>query len=154
VLYVVNYIDRTNLAYAAVGMSRTSGFSDRVFGLGAGIFFISYLALQITGARMVERFGARRVISSCMVTWGSITVLTALVHTPIQLYGARFVLGAAEAGFFPGVIVYLSYVCFRQGRAIAIKKPLTGTSPGPRDNSTASSSRDWRQARRRGAASP
>jgi MFS transporter, ACS family, tartrate transporter len=119
VLYVVNYIDRTNLAYAAVGMSRTSGFSDRVFGLGAGIFFISYLALQITGARMVERFGARRVISSCMVTWGSITVLTALVHTPIQLYVARFVLGAAEAGFFPGVIVYLSYWFIREDRAKA-----------------------------------
>lgn len=119
VLYVVNYIDRTNLAYAAVGMSRTLAFSDRVFGLGAGIFFVSYLALQIPGARMVERFGARRVISSCMVAWGSLTVLTALVHTPIQLYLARFVLGAAEAGFFPGVIVYLSYWFTRKDRAKA-----------------------------------
>jgi MFS transporter, ACS family, tartrate transporter len=119
VLYVVNYLDRTNLAFAAVGMSRTLGFSDRVFGLGAGIFFVSYLALQITGARMVERFGARYVISSCMVTWGSITVLTALIHTPLQLYVARFVLGAAEAGFFPGVIVYLSYWFIRQDRAKA-----------------------------------
>jgi MFS transporter, ACS family, tartrate transporter len=119
VLYVVNYIDRTNLAYAAVGISRTLGFSDRVFGFGAGIFFISYLALQITGARMVERFGARRVICCCMVTWGSITVLTALIHTPIQLYVARFVLGVAEAGFFPGVIVYLSYWFIREDRAKA-----------------------------------
>ena len=119
VLYVVNYIDRTNLAYAAVGMSRTLGFSDRVFGLGAGIFFISYLALQIPGARMVERFGARRVLSSCMISWGSLTVLTALVHTPVQLYLARFVLGAAEAGFFPGVIVYLSYWFIREDRAKA-----------------------------------
>jgi MFS transporter, ACS family, tartrate transporter len=119
VLYVVNYIDRTNLAYAAVGISRALGFSDRVFGFGAGIFFISYLALQITGARMVERFGARRVICFCMVTWGSITVLTALVHTPIQLYVARFVLGVAEAGFFPGVIVYLSYWFIREDRAKA-----------------------------------
>lgn len=119
VLYVVNYIDRTNLAYAAVGMSRTLGFSDRVFGLGAGIFFISYLALQIPGARMVARFGARRVLSSCMVAWGSLTVLTALVHTPIQLYIARFLLGAAEAGFFPGVIVYLSFWFIREDRAKA-----------------------------------
>ncbi len=119
VLYVVNYIDRTNLAYAAVGMSRTLGFNDRVFGLGAGIFFVSYLALQIPGARMVERFGARRVISSCMVSWGSLTILTALVHTPIQLYLARFLLGAAEAGFFPGVIVYLSYWFIREDRAKA-----------------------------------
>ncbi|MGH9643829.1 MAG: MFS transporter, partial [Terriglobales bacterium] len=111
--------DRTNLAYAAVGMTRTLGFSDRVFGFGAGIFFISYLALQIPGARMVERFGARRVISSCMIAWGSLTVLTALVHTPVQLYLARFVLGAAEAGFFPGVIVYLSYWFLREDRAKA-----------------------------------
>lgn len=119
VLYVVNYIDRTNLAYAAVGMNRTLGFSDRVFGLGAGIFFISYLALQIPGARLVEHFGARRVLSTCMIAWGSLTVLTALVHTPIQLYLARFVLGAAEAGFFPGVIVYLSYWFIREDRAKA-----------------------------------
>lgn len=119
VLYVVNYIDRTNLAYAAVGMSRTLGFGDRVFGFGAGVFFISYLALQIPGARMVERFGARRVLSGCMIAWGSLTVLTALIHTPLQLYLARFVLGAAEAGFFPGVIVYLSYWFIREDRAKA-----------------------------------
>ena len=119
VLYVVNYVDRTNLAYAAVGMSRTLAFGDRVFGMGAGIFFISYLALQIPGARMVERFGARRVLSSCMIAWGSLTVLTALVHTPLQLYLARFFLGAAEAGFFPGVIVYLSYWFIREDRAKA-----------------------------------
>ena len=119
VLYVVNYIDRTNLAYAAVGMSRTLGFSDRVFGLGAGIFFITYLALQIPGAWIVERFGARRVLSSCMITWGFITLTTALVHTPFQLYVARFSLGAAESCFFPGVIVYLSYWFIREDRAKA-----------------------------------
>jgi len=119
VLYVVNYIDRTNLAYAAIGMSRTLGFSDRIFGLGAGIFFVSYLSLQIPGARMVERFGARRMISSYMIAWGSLTVLTAFVHTPIQLYLVRFVLGAAEAGFFPGIIVYLSYWFIREDRAKA-----------------------------------
>lgn len=119
VLYVFNYIDRTNLAYAAVGMTRTLGFSDRVFGLGAGIFFISYLALQIPGALMVEKFGARRVISACMISWGSLTILTSLVHTPLQLYVARFVLGAAEAGFFPGVIVYFSYWFIREDRAKA-----------------------------------
>jgi ACS family tartrate transporter-like MFS transporter len=119
VLYVFNYIDRTNLAYAAVGMTRTLGFSDRVFGLGAGIFFISYLALQIPGALMVERFGARRVISACMISWGALTILTSLVHTPVQLYVARFVLGAAEAGFFPGVIVYFSFWFIREDRAKA-----------------------------------
>jgi len=119
VLYIFNYIDRTNLAYAAVGMTRTLGFSDRVFGLGAGIFFISYLALQIPGALMVERFGARRVVSACMILWGALTVLTSLVHTPIQLYIARFALGTAEASFFPGVVVYLGYWFIREDRAKA-----------------------------------
>lgn len=119
ILYIVNYVDRTNLAYAAVGMSRDLGFSDHVFGLGAGIFFISYLALQIPGALLVERWSARRMISATMIAWGSLTVLTALVHTPAQLYLARFVLGAAEAGFFPGVIVYLSHWFIFEDRAKA-----------------------------------
>src|SRR5258708_34081942 len=94
-------------------MIRELGFSDRVFGLGAGVFFISYVALQIPGALLVERWSARRMISSTMIAWGSMTALTALVHTPAELYIARFLLGAAEAGFFPGVIVYLShwFVC-------------------------------------------
>jgi ACS family tartrate transporter-like MFS transporter len=119
VLYIVNYVDRTNLAYAALGMSRDLGFSDHVFGLGAGIFFISYLALQIPGALLVERWSARRMISATMIAWGTLTVLTALVHTPTQLYLARFVLGAAEAGFFPGVIVYLSHWFIFEDRAKA-----------------------------------
>src|SRR5262250_3460106 len=119
VLYIVNYIDRTNLAYAALGMSRDLGFSDRVLGLGAGIFFISYVALQIPGALLVERWSARRMISTSMIVWGSLTALTALVRTPSQLYLARFVLGAAEAVFFPGVIVYLSHWFIQKDRAKA-----------------------------------
>jgi ACS family tartrate transporter-like MFS transporter len=119
ILYITNYIDRTNLAYAALGMTRDLGFSDRVFGLGAGIFFISYLALQIPGALLVELWSARRMISATMIAWGSLTVLTALVHTPGQLYLARFLLGAAEAGFFPGVIVYLSHWFIQEDRAKA-----------------------------------
>ncbi len=112
-LYLANYLDRTSVAYAAIGMTRELGFSDRVFGLGAGVFFISYVALQIPGAILVERWSARRMISLTMIAWGSMTALTALVHTPSELYVARFLLGAAEAGFFPGVIVYLShwFVC-------------------------------------------
>jgi MFS family permease len=120
VLYITNYLDRTNLAYAAIGMTRDLGFSDRVFGMGIGIFFLSYLALQIPGALLVERWSARGMISATLVTWGSLTVLTALVHTPVQLYAARFVLGAAEAGFFPGVIVYLSHWFIREDRAKAM----------------------------------
>ena len=119
ILYITNYLDRTSVAYAAIGMSRTLGFSDRVFGLGAGIFFVSYVALQIPGALMVERWSARRCITVILIAWGSLTVLTGLVHTPGQLYGARLLLGAAEAGFFPGVVVYLSHWFIREDRAKA-----------------------------------
>ena len=119
ILYITNYLDRTSVAYAAIGMSRTLGFGDRVFGLGAGIFFVSYVALQIPGALMVERWSARRCVTVIMIAWGSLTVLTGLVHTPSQLYGARLLLGAAEAGFFPGVVVYLSHWFIREDRAKA-----------------------------------
>ena len=119
VLYVANYLDRTSVAYAGLGMSRDLGFSDKVFGMGAGVFFISYVALQIPGALLVERWSARRMISATMVVWGMMTSLTALVHTPAQLYLARFALGAAEAGFFPGVVVYLSHWFIREDRGKA-----------------------------------
>ncbi|HET7206819.1 MAG TPA: MFS transporter, partial [Terriglobales bacterium] len=119
ILYIVNYVDRTNLGFAAIGMERDLGFSDRVFGLGAGIFFASYMALQIPGALLVERWSARRVISACMIAWGMLTLLTGLVQTPWQLYAARLVLGAAEASFFPGVIVYLSHWFQTKDRAKA-----------------------------------
>lgn len=119
ILYIVNYLDRTSVAYAGIGMSRDLGFSDRVLGMGIGIFFVSYVALQIPGALLVERWSARRMISATMITWGFLTSLTALVHTPTQLYLARFALGVAEAGFFPGVIVYLSHWFAREDRAKA-----------------------------------
>jgi sugar phosphate permease len=119
VLYVTNYLDRTSVAYAGLGMSRDLGFSDKVFGMGAGVFFISYVALQIPGALLVERWSARRMISATMIAWGMLTSLTALVHTPTQLYLARFALGAAEAGFFPGVVVYLSHWFIREDRGKA-----------------------------------
>ena len=119
ILYIVNYVDRTNLGFAAIGMERDLGFSDRVFGFGAGIFFASYMALQVPGALLVERWSARRVISGCMIAWGMLTVLTALVQAPWQLYAARLVLGAAEASFFPGVIVYLSHWFESRDRAKA-----------------------------------
>jgi MFS transporter, ACS family, tartrate transporter len=119
ILYITSYLDRTSVAFAAIGMSRDLGFNDRVFGFGSGIFFVSYVALQIPGALLVERWSARRMISATMIMWGSLTSLTALVHTPAQLYLARFVLGAAEAGFFPGVIVYLSHWFIQEDRAKA-----------------------------------
>jgi MFS transporter, ACS family, tartrate transporter len=118
-LYIINYLDRTSVAYAAIGMARDLGFSDHVLGMGIGIFFVSYVALQIPGALLVEQWSARGMISVTMIVWGSLTALTALVHTPIQLYLARFLLGAAEAGFFPGVIVYLSHWFIQEDRAKA-----------------------------------
>jgi ACS family tartrate transporter-like MFS transporter len=119
VLYVANYIDRTNLAYAALGMTRDLRFTDRIIGLGIGIFFVTYVAGQTPGALLVERWSARRTIAASMIAWGLLTMLTAAVRTPGQLYLVRFALGAAEAAFFPGVIVYLSHWFIREDRAKA-----------------------------------
>ena len=118
-LYITNYLDRTSVAYAAIGMARDLGFDDRVFGLGIGIFFLPYVALQIPGAMLAQRWSARGMICATMILSGMLTALTAIVHTPAQLYIARFLLGAAEAGFFPAVIVYLSHWFIQQDRAKA-----------------------------------
>jgi len=118
-LYIVNFLDRASVAYAAIGMSHDLGFNDRVFGLAFGIFFVGYVILQIPCAMLVERWSARKMICLTMVAWGAMTGLTALVRTPNHLYLARFLLGAAEAGFFPGVVVYLSRWFLREDRAKA-----------------------------------
>jgi ACS family tartrate transporter-like MFS transporter len=119
VLYITNYLDRTSVAYAAIGMARDLGFNDHVFGLGIGVFFLSYVALQIPGAMLAQRWSARGTICVSMILAGLLTALTAIVHTPAELYLARFLLGAAEAGFFPGVIVYLSHWFIQEDRAKA-----------------------------------
>jgi len=103
-----------------LGMSRDLGFNETVFGMGSGIFFIGYLMLQIPGALLAERWGARRVIATIMIIWGGLTVLTGFVRTPLHLYAARFFLGAAEAAFFPSVIIYLSRWFVYEDRAKAI----------------------------------
>src|SRR5438445_4145799 len=121
-LYVANYLDRTNIAYATLGMKGDLGLSDSVFGTASGIFFIGYFALQIPGALLVERWSARWLLSLTLITWGALTTLTGFVRTPPELYGARFLLGAAEAGFFPGVIVYLSHWFIYQDRAKAVAR--------------------------------
>jgi MFS transporter, ACS family, tartrate transporter len=108
-LYVIAFLDRVNVAYAALTMSQDLGFSDRVFGLGAGIFFVGYVVLEIPGALIVERWSARKWITRIMITWGIITIFVGFIHTANQFYLLRFLLGAAEAGFFPGVIVYLTH---------------------------------------------
>ena len=118
-LYIVNFLDRASVAYAAIGMKHDLGFTDSVFGFGFGIFFAGYLILQIPCAILVERWSARKVICITMVAWGAMTSFTSLVRTPGELYLARFLLGAAEAGFFPGVVVYLSHWFPREDRAKA-----------------------------------
>jgi sugar phosphate permease len=119
-LYVANYLDRTNIAFATLGMKGDLGLTDSVFGTATGIFFIGYLGLQIPGALLVERWSARLLLAITLITWGALTTLTGFVRTPLELYGARFLLGAAEAGFFPGVVVYLSHWFIYRDRAKAV----------------------------------
>src|SRR5438270_6496981 len=129
-LYVANYLDRTNIAYATLGMKGDLGLTDSVFGTASGIFFIGYFALQIPGALLVERWSARWLLSLTLMAWGVLTTLTGFVHTPHQLYGARFLLGAAEAGFFPGVIVYLSHWFIYEDRAKAVARFMSAIPIG------------------------
>ena len=120
-LYIVNYIDRVNVSFANLRMSADLGFSDRVYGLGVGMFYITYVLFEIPGAVIVERWSARKWITRIMISWGIVTILTGFVHTATQFYVARFLLGAAESSFFPGMIVYLTHwFCARdRSRAIA-----------------------------------
>ena len=120
-LYIVNYIDRVNVSFANLRMSADLGFSDRVYGLGVGMFYITYFLFEIPGAVIVERWSARKWIARIMISWGIVTILTGFVHTATQFYAARFLLGAAESSFFPGMIVYLTHwFCARdRSRAIA-----------------------------------
>src|SRR5256886_11559805 len=120
VLYVIAFLDRMNIGAAALQMPADLGFSPSVIGFGAGIFFLGYFLLEIPGALIVERWGARRWIARIMVTWGLMTVLMAFIHTSRQFYVVRFLVGAAEAGFLPGVIVYLTYWFRYQDRAKAV----------------------------------
>src|SRR6185312_1147739 len=129
-LYVTNYLDRTNIAYATLGMKGDLGLTDSVFGTASGIFFIGYFALQIPGALLVERWSARWLLALTLIAWGGLTTLTAFVHTAHQLYGARFLLGAAEAGFFPGVIVYLSHWFTAQDRGKAVARFMSAIPIG------------------------
>jgi MFS family permease len=111
VLYVIAFLDRMNIGAAALQMPADLGFSPSVIGFGAGIFFLGYFLLEIPGALIVERWSARRWIARIMISWGIVTVLMAFIHTPRQFYWVRFLVGAAEAGFLPGVIVYLTHWC-------------------------------------------
>jgi ACS family tartrate transporter-like MFS transporter len=136
VLYVIAWLDRVNVGFAGLQMNADLGFSSATFGLGSGIFFLGYCLFEIPSNIILERVGARLWIARIMVTWGLISAGLMLVRTPPLFYLLRFLLGAAEAGFFPGVIYYLSlwYPTAQRARAIAAfmtAVPVTGLIGGP-----------------------
>ena len=120
ILFIVAYIDRANVGLAGLQMTKELGFSDAVFGFGSGIFFIGYFLLEIPGTVLVEVWSARKWISRIMVTWGFMASATGLIHSAHQFYWIRFFLGVAEAGFFPGVLVYISHWYRPQDRGKAV----------------------------------
>ncbi len=119
-LYIIAYLDRNNLATAALRMPRDLGFDDRVIGFGAGIFALGYVILEIPGTIIVERWSARRWVARIMFSWGLVTIAMAFIRTPHQFFAMRFLLGLAEAGFFPGIIVYLTHWFTYEDRAKAV----------------------------------
>jgi MFS transporter, ACS family, tartrate transporter len=120
VLYAIAYLDRVNVSYAALQMSGDLGFTPEVYGFGAGIFFVGYLILEIPGTILVEKWSARRWIARIMISWGIVAACTGFIHTATQFHWMRFLLGVAEAGFFPGIIVYLSHWIRYEERATAL----------------------------------
>jgi ACS family tartrate transporter-like MFS transporter len=108
VCYFVNYLDRVNLSFAALEMNKDLGFSATVYGFGAGVFFIAYFLLETPSNLILVRVGARRWIARIMFTWGLLSGAMAFVQGETSFYIIRFLLGAAEAGFFPGMLFYLS----------------------------------------------
>src|SRR5260370_14479971 len=119
-IYIIAFLDRVNVGYAALEMSKDLGFSAEVYGFGAGIFFIGYFLLEIPGSLIVEHWSARKWIARIMITWGLLAIAMGFIKTPMQFYVVRFILGAAEAGFFPGIIVYLSHWFRYADRAKAV----------------------------------
>jgi ACS family tartrate transporter-like MFS transporter len=136
ILYLFNYVDRTNIAIAALRMNQDLHFSAAIYGLGAGVFFLGYALFEIPSNLILARVGARRWIARIMITWGLIASAMMFVRTPLQFYVIRFVLGVAEAGFFPGMLYYLGqwFPAPQRGRAMGgfmTAIPLSTTLGGP-----------------------
>ena len=108
-LYFIAFLDRNNVGFAKLTMSADLGLTETMYGLAAGLFFIGYLAFEVPSNMALHRFGARRWIARIMVTWGVVAIAMAFVPNATVLVILRFVLGVAEAGFFPGIILYLTY---------------------------------------------
>ncbi len=136
ILYVVCFLDRVNVGFAALGMNRDVGLSPAVYGFGAGIFFIGYSLFEVPSNMFLARIGARRWIARIMITWGLISAGMMFVRGPLSFYVLRFLLGVAEAGFFPGIIFYLSEWFPARVRARTIAPfmtaiPISGVIGGP-----------------------
>ncbi|MFL9863120.1 MFS transporter [Paraburkholderia fungorum] len=109
VCYIINYIDRVNIGIAQIQFKADLHFSDLVYGIGAGLFFVGFLLFEVPSNLMLARMGARKTLLRIMTLWGAVSCATMFVRTPAEFYLARILLGVAEAGFFPGIILYLSY---------------------------------------------
>lgn len=135
ICYVIAYLDRVNVGFAKLTMLNDLGFSDTVYGLGAGIFFIGYFLAEVPSNLILHKVGARRWIARIMVTWAFMSAAMACTRTPTQFYVLRFLLGIAEAGFLPGILFYLSqwFPAHRRGRMVAILmagNPVSGIVGG------------------------
>ena len=136
IAYVLAFLDRINVGYAQLQMKQSLGFSDAVYGLGAGIFFLSYFLCELPSNLWMQKIGARLTFLRIMVLWGLTSAATMFVVEPWQFYGVRLLLGVFEAGFFPGVILYLTwwYPSHRRGRVTGLFLfgiPITGMIGGP-----------------------
>jgi len=122
ICYLVAYMDRANISFAAETMNRDLHFTSKIYGLGAGLFFLTYALCEVPSNRLMLRFGARRWLARIMLTWGLLAGAMVLVRTPHQFYGARLLLGCAEAGYFPGALYFLAQWFPRaaRGRAISL----------------------------------
>jgi len=136
VLYVVAYLDRINVGFASLQMNRELGLSESAFGLGAGLFFLGYSIFEVPSNLILERVGARLWISRIMISWGIAAIAMSMVRGATSFFALRFILGVAEAGFFPGVILYLTYwfPAREQARSVALfmtATALAGIIAGP-----------------------
>src|SRR3954466_11018706 len=109
ICYFISYVDRVNAGFAALQMNKDLGLTAAIFGFGGGLFYIAYILFEVPSNLMMEKVGARYWIARIMITWGLVGIGTAFITGPYTFYLSRFLLGAFEAGFFPGVILYLTY---------------------------------------------
>jgi ACS family tartrate transporter-like MFS transporter len=126
ILYIVSYLDRINIGFAALTMNTALGITNAQFGLLAGIFFLGYFLFEVPSNLLLHKIGARIWIARILISWGMVAMLTGFVHNVVQLYVVRFMLGAAEAGFFPGIVLYLTYWFPQRDQAHAISLFVMG----------------------------